>query len=212
MDINNFTIDIEELTIRGKTLKICKPAKLEEIFEGDPFLEAEKFPLWFKIWEASIILADYIATLSPPLEILEIGAGLGIPSLVASAFGHKVLATDIEELPLKFLEKSANENGLSLEIQKLDLFNPNLSQKLDVIMGAEIVFKKKFYGPLLKLFMNYLKSGGVILLAHSSERKSSLIPFLYQAQSCFEIHTSIRRLRSNEETFEIILNRLLLKN
>lgn len=212
MDINNFTIDIEELTIRGKTLKICKPAKLEEIFEGDPFLEAEKFPLWFKIWEASIILADYIATLSPPLEILEIGAGLGIPSLVASAFGHKVLATDIEELPLKFLEKSANENGLSLEIQKLDLFNPNLSQKLDVIMGAEIVFKKKFYGPLLKLFMNYLKSGGVILLAHSSERKSSLIPFLYQAQSCFEIQTSIRRLRSNEETFEIILNRLLLKN
>lgn len=212
MDINNFTIDIEELTIRGKTLKICKPAKLEEIFEGDPFLEAEKFPLWFKIWEASIILADYIATLSPPLEILEIGAGLGIPSLVASAFGHKVLATDIEELPLKFLEKSANENGLSLEIQKLDLFNPNLSQKLDVIMGAEIVFKKKFYGPLLKLFMNYLKSGGVILLAHSSERKSSLIPFLYQAQSCFEIQTCIRRLRSNEETFEIILNRLLLKN
>ncbi|MFN3921176.1 MAG: class I SAM-dependent methyltransferase [Caldimicrobium sp.] len=212
MDFNKLTLETEELTIRGKTLKICRPAKLEEIFEGDPFLESEKFPLWFKIWEASIVLADYVATLSPPLEILEIGAGLGIPSLVASAFGHKVLATDIEELPLKFLEKSAKENGLSIEVQKLDLLNPKLIKKFDVIMGAELVFKKKFYEPLLSLFINYLKPEGTILLAHSSERKASLIPFLHQAHSFFEIQTSIRRLRSEEEILEIILNRLLLKN
>ncbi|MFN3568369.1 MAG: class I SAM-dependent methyltransferase, partial [Caldimicrobium sp.] len=203
--------EIEEITIRGKTLKILRPAKLEEIFQGDPFLESDKFPLWFKIWEASIVLADYIASLGGSLKILELGAGLGVPSLVASAFGHKVLATDIEELPLEFIKKSAQINSLPIETQKLDIFEPNLNQKFDIIIGAEIVFKKKLYQPLIKLFKTYLKPSGEIVLSHSSERKKSLIPFLLLANNYFEIQTSFRRLRSNGESIEIILNRLLPK-
>lgn len=204
MNINNYTLEIEKITVRGKTLKIVRPAKLEELFQGDPFLESEKFPLWFKIWEASLVLADYLATLHPSCEILEIGAGLGVPSLVASAFGHKVLASDLEVLPLKFLEKSAKENGLSIETQILDLTHPNLPRKFDLIVGAEIVFKKKLFDPLLDFFKIYLKPKGEVLLAHASERKKILIPFLYKAQAFFEIQTSIRRLRSEEETIEII--------
>ncbi len=211
MDINNLTLEYEEIYVRGKTLKICRPARLEEIFQGDPFLESDRFPLWFKIWEASIVLADYVATLPPSLEILELGAGLGVPSLFASAFGHKVLATDLEELPLKFIEKSAQKNGLSLRVQKLDFLNPDLDQKFNLIIGAELIFKKKFFDPLLKLFKDNLKPKGEVVLSHSAERKTTLIPFLYQAQTYFEIQTSLRRIRSEEESIEIILNRLIPK-
>ncbi|MFN4196508.1 MAG: class I SAM-dependent methyltransferase [Caldimicrobium sp.] len=211
MDLNHLTTEIEEITIRGKTLKILRPAKLEEIFQGDPFLESEKFPLWFKIWEASIVLADYIASLGGSLEILELGAGLGVPSLVASSFGHKVLATDIDELPLEFVKKSAQMNSLNIETQKLNIFEPNLNKKFDLIIGAEVVFKKKLYQPLLNFFKTYVKPSGEIVLSHSTERKRSLIPFLYLAESSFKIQTSFRHLCSNEESVEIILNRLLPK-
>lgn len=211
--IEKLTIEREEIVIRGKSFKIVRPAKLEEIFEGDPFLETEKFPLWFKVWEASVILADYIAGIKPPKKILELGAGLGVVSIVAAGFGHQVLATDYDELPLKFIELSAKENELSenLKIRTLDWKNPDLNEKFNIIAGSEIVFRKSFYEPLLNLFKNFLEPDGEILLAHSSERKRMLIPFLYKAQHEFEVLTSIRKLKGEDGIQEIILNKLVPK-
>ena len=208
----NFELDEEVITLRGKSLKILKPKRLEDVFQGDPFLETEKFPFWFKIWEASLILADYLATLPEKKKILELGCGLGVVSLFARAFGHEVLATDYEELPLKLLEKSANLNNLSLKIRKLDFLKPDLKETFDIIAASEVIFKKSFYEPLLNIFQTYLNPGGEILLAHSEERKKILVPFLVKAEELFEVKTSIRRLRSPDETITIILNRLLPKS
>ncbi|MEZ0344678.1 MAG: methyltransferase [Caldimicrobium sp.] len=207
----NMELEEEAITLRGKTLKILRPKRLEDIFQGDPFLETEKFPFWFKIWEGSLILADYLATLSEKKKILELGCGLGVVSLFASAFGHEVLATDIEELPLKILQKSAELNNLSFKIQKLDILNPELKETFDIIAASEILYKKSFYDPLLKFFKDYLKPTSEVLLAHSEERKRTLISFLVKAQNFFEIQTSVRRLKSPDETATIILNRLIPK-
>lgn len=212
ISLNSISLEEEKITIRGKTLTIYLPAKLEEVFEGDPFLEVEKFPFWFKIWEASLVLADYLATLSPPKRILELGAGLGVVSLFASLFGHDVLATDNEDLPLQFIEMSALKNNLKLRTKKLDWTNPELSEKFDLIMGSEIIYKRTLFEPLLKLFQSNLNDGGEILLSHSLERKRILVPFLKEAEKFFLIQTSIRRLKSEQEVIEIVLNRLTPKS
>lgn len=211
MPIDTLTLETEKITVRDKTFKIIRPAKLEEIFEGDPFLEVEKFPLWFKVWEASLVLADYVAGLSPSKKILELGAGLGVVSLVAAGFGHEVLATDYDEVPLRFLELSAKENGLSIRTQVLDWRKVNLQEKFDVILGAEIVFRKSLFDPLLDLFKNLLADQGEVILAHSGDRKRLLVPFLYKAQEHFEVLTSIRKLKEKEGTQEVILNKLVFK-
>jgi len=208
-DIAHLTLETEEITIRDKTLKIFLPAKLEEIFQGDPLLEVEKFPFWARVWEASLVLADYIATIEPSKKILELGAGLGVPSLVAASLGHKVLATDYEKLPLEFIKLSAKENNLTIETQILDWKNPNLSEKFDLIIGSEVVFRKSLFKPLIELFKNYLEDNGEVILSHPSERKRTLIPFLHEAQKDFKILTSIRKLKSEEKTIEIVLNRLI---
>lgn len=210
--MEQISLEEEKVTIRGKTLYILVPARLEEVFQGDPFLEVEKFPFWFKIWEASIILADFLATIEPPKRILELGAGLGVVSLFASLFGHDVLATDNEELPLELIRKSAERNNLSLRIKKLDWLNPDLEEKFDLIVGLEIVYKRALFEPLLQIFRNYLRSNGEILLSHSSERRRILAPFLYEAEKFFQIQTSIRRLRGEGEVVEIVLNRLIPKS
>jgi len=209
--LNGITLEKEPVTIRDKRIVVVKPAKLEEIFKGDPFLNVESFPFWFKIWEASVVLADYIATVPPKKKILEVGAGLGVPSLVAALQGHEVTATEYDPLPLKFLELSAKENGLSLNTKLLDWRKPELDEKFDIIMGAEVVFKKSLFSPLIELFKNYLKDDGEVLIAHSSDRKRVLVPFLYYAQEHFDVLTSIRKLRSDTETVEVILNKLVFK-
>ncbi len=207
--IKNLTLETEEISVRGQTLKIFLPAKLEEIFQGDPFLEIEKFPFWARVWEASLVLADYVATIKPPKRILELGAGLGVPSLVAAKIGHKVVATDYEKLPLEFIELSAKENNLSVETRILDWRNPDLSGKFDLIIGSEVVFRKSLFEPLLEIFKNYLADQGEVIISHPSERKRTLIPFLHLAQKHFKILTSIRKLKDEEKTVEIILNKLL---
>jgi len=207
--VKNLTIEKEEIIVRGQTLKIFLPAKLEEIFQGDPFLEVEKFPFWARVWESSLVLADYVATIEPPKRILEISAGLGVSSLVAAKLGHKVCATDFEKLPLEFIELSAKENNLNVETKILDWTNPDLSEKFDLIIGSEVVFRKSLFKPLIELFKNYLEDRGEIILSHPSERKRTLIPFLHQAQKDFKILTSIRKLKSEEKTVEIILNKLI---
>lgn len=209
--LENLELETEEITIRGRKIKIFKPKKLEDIFQGDPFLEVEKFPFWFKVWEGSIILADYLATLKPPKKILELGAGLGVPSLVASSFGHEVVASDYEILPLKLIELSAKFNNLNIRTLVLNWKNPQLSEKFDLIIGAEVVFKKSLFNPLLDLFKNFINKEGEVVLAHSSERKRILIPFLYQAQAFFQVLTSVRKLKSQDETIEIVLNKLIPK-
>ncbi|MCX8041542.1 MAG: protein N-lysine methyltransferase family protein [Thermodesulfobacteriaceae bacterium] len=209
--LENLELEAEEITIRGKELKIFKPKRLEDVFQGDPFFEVEKFPFWFKIWEGSIILADYLATLKPPKKILELGAGLGVPSLVASSFGHEVIASDYELLPLKLIELSAKANTLKVKTMVLDWKQPQLYEKFDLIVGAEVIFKTSLFEPLLELFIKFLNEKGEIILAHSSERKRILIPFLYKAQQFFEVLTSIRKLKTEDEVIEIVLNKLLPK-
>lgn len=205
----DLTLETEEIIVRGQTLKVYLPAKLEEIFEGDPFLEVEKFPFWARVWESSLVLADYVATIKPPKKILELSAGLGVPSLVAAKFGHKVVATDYEKLPLELIKLSAKENNVFLETKILDWENPDLAGRFDLIIGSEVVSRKRLFQPLIKLFKNYLEDRGEVILSHPSERKRILVPFLHEVQKEFKIFTSIRKLKSDEGTVEIILNRLL---
>ncbi|MCS7149340.1 MAG: protein N-lysine methyltransferase family protein [Caldimicrobium sp.] len=209
MQSKDLTLEEDQITIRGKTLKIIRPAVLEEVFKGDPFLDLDRFPFWFKIWESSLILADYLSTIEPPKDILEIGAGLGVASLFASSFGHNVVASDYEELPLELLERSASENGLKIQKMKLNWLEPSLNQRFDLIVGAEVIYKRSFYDPLIHLFQRGLKDSGEVILAHSIDRKRILVPFLHRAESFFHIMTSIRRLKGPEETSEIVLNRLI---
>ena len=212
MDLKNISLEKEEIVIKGKKLIILKPAKLEEIFKGDPFLEIGKFPFWFKLWEASFVLADYLAGLKEKKKILELGAGLGLVSLVCAANGHEVLATDYEKLPLELIKKSAEINKVSLKTQILDWRQPDLNEKFDLIVGAEIIFKKSLFPYLFDLFKKALLPKGEIVIAHSIERKRVLVPFLYEAEKEYKVLTSIRKLKEKEQVYEeIVLNRLIPK-
>ena len=205
--IRNIPLAKEPLRVRDKELVIFRPADLGSFLEKET-LKISEFPFWARIWEAAIVLADFVATLIPPKRILEIGAGLGVPGLVAAAFGHEVTLTDHEEEPLEIIRRSAQANRLSVTVAKLDWFKPEDFGEFEVIIGAEVVYAGRFFQPLFDLFRHYLLPGGEIYLAHDRERLRVLAPFLKMAENQFEVATSVRRLRSGEDQYEIVLNRL----
>ena len=208
---NQYKVAFEPLKIQGHQLQILKIQDLEALLQGkDPLKDVTTFPFWVRLWEAALVLAEFIATVPKDAgpTLLELGAGLGVPGLVAAAAGFQVTLTDYEELILDFERINAAASKLEgVEVAKLDWLNPSELNRYDVIVGAEILFRDVFFEPLLEILRRSIKPDGVIYLAHDSKRQS-LQPFLKMAEKEYTISVSRRRLKSFEEDKSILLTRL----
>ncbi len=209
-----YKVGFEPLTVQDHRLNILRYTDLEQILDGrDPLKNPEEFPLWNRVWEAAIVLAEYLAGQKPApgTSLLELGAGLGATGLIAAAAGFDVTLSDYEEHILDFLKINTAASQLNgVEFLLLDWMNPPELPQYDVIIGTEIIFREEFFEPLLALFTKALKPGGTIFLAHD-ERRRSIKPFFSLAEKNFSIGVSRRRLKSLEEDKYILLARLKKK-
>ena len=206
-----YKVAFEPFRVREHTLHLLKITDLEEILDGkDPLKDVSSFPFWIRLWEAAIVLAEYMAGLpaDPKLTVLELGAGLGAPGLTAAAAGFSVTLSDYEELILDFERINAAASKLNnVRFTLLDWLNPPEMERYDVIIGAEILFREDFFQPLLNVLHQALKPDGVIYLAHDSKRRS-LEPFLKMAEKEYRIAASRRTLKGFDGNKSIILTRL----
>ncbi|MBA2848133.1 methyltransferase [Thermosulfuriphilus ammonigenes] len=211
-----YELEFEPIAIRGKEINFLRLGNLEPLLEErDALTEVANFPFWVKIWEGAVVLADFMASVeaNPPRKILEIGAGLGVAGLFAAAVGHQVTITDGEEEPLDFVKITAAVNNLEVDVLQMDWASPQDVGIFDMIIGAEVVYSSRIYEDLLALFRRFLRRpGGTIYLAHSSERLRTLGPFLAKAEAEYDLAMSRRRLKSEDESFEILLTRLTPKD
>lgn len=208
---DRYTVAFEPLKIKEHKLQLLKITDLEQILEGkDPLKDVSTFPFWIRLWEAAIVLSEFVAGL--PCEkgasLLELGAGLGAPGLTAAAAGFEVTLSDYEELILDFERINAAASHLdTVRFAMLDWLNPPEMEQYDVIIGAEILFREEFFQPLLNVLRRALKPNGVVYLAHDVKRRS-LEPFLKLAEKEYRISASQRKLKSLEEDKIILLTRL----
>ncbi|MBU0680463.1 MAG: methyltransferase domain-containing protein [Proteobacteria bacterium] len=210
-----FKVGFNPLKIQDLQLDILQVNDLEHLLAGkDPFENVSEFPFWVKLWEASMVLAHVMASMPAKGKqtLLELGAGMAAPGLVAAARGYKVTLSDYEPHILDFQRVSAAANGFDdIEFRMIDWLKPPEMPKFDRIIGAEILFRDEFFGPLLAIFNEYLKDDGEIYLAHDVRRKS--VPkFLDLAQKEFKIVVSKSTMQNEEgEKITILVNRLTKK-
>jgi len=207
-----YKVGFETLKLGHTPLRLLQIQDLEPLLAGkDPFKDVSSFPFWVKLWEASMVLASLISSLPARQNetLLELGAGLGAPGLVAAQQGYRVTLSDYEQTILDFQKVSAAANNLQdrVDCVLLDWNNPPVLVPFNAIIGAEILFREDFFGPLLALFDKLLATDGTIYLAHDVRRKS-LPAFLKQAEKDFEIAVSTRKMKTEDETLTIIVNRL----
>ena len=106
-----YETDTKDVVIRGRKFNFLVPRSLDRFV--DPQDIFHDFPLWSKLWETSIVLADYLAgcTADPHKSLLEIGCGLGLVGVVASSFGHNVTMTEYNPDALNFARANAEINA-----------------------------------------------------------------------------------------------------
>ena len=207
-----YQVEFNPYKLRGRQLRLLQVSDLESVLGGrDPFSDISGFPYWIKVWEAALVLADFMAAQPPEPDgrILELGAGLGLPDLAAAAAGHRVTLSDYAAHILDFQRVSAAANGVADRVEhlRLDWFKPPELPRFTTIIGAEILFREDFFDPLLAIMTQCLAPGGSIYLAHDV-RRQSLPRFLALAEKNFTVAISRRRMQGDDSEQTIILSRL----
>lgn len=207
---NEYETEATALAVNGRKFKILLPKNLFQFINAQDVMH--EFPLWAKIWQASWVLAGYLAD-KPVAEkerFLEIGGGTGLVSIVAACFGHHITMAEYNPDALQFARANAIVNGCpQLSIRELDWHHPRLPKKFDYIVASEISYRKEDIQPLMMLFKNSLKPGGEVILAGVMRKLSKEV---YKAlEQMFDIRVLKKILRSDDEKINIFLFRMTLK-
>jgi len=205
--------ETEEKTvgIRRRNFKLLTPKSIEAHI--DPENPLNDFPLWAKVWEASWVLADFLAGLvvDPGKRFLEIGCGLGLVGVTAASFGHNIVMTEHNAEALKFARANAALNRCpELEIIDLDWNSPSVYGRFDYVVGSEIVYHEKDFEPLRNLFERLLEPDGEVILCEGIRRTS--LNFFKEMQRYFDLKAQQKSIRSPEKTVPVILCRMKRKN
>jgi len=199
-----YETETQEVVIRGRKFRFLVPADLEMFIDPDDLFH--DFPLWSKIWEASVVLADFLAGTAPQPEkrFLEIGAGIGFVGIVAAAFGHRMTITEINPQALDFIRANSLINRCATaDIVSMDWNSPGFEDGFDYIVGSEVVYNEKDFDPLQNLIQRLLKPGGKMLLC--SEVRKVTLDFYRRMQPFYKMSAQKKRIRSQEQDIPVIL-------
>lgn len=128
---------------------------------------ATRRPYGVVLWPAAIALAHALA--SRPLagrRVLELGAGTGLPGIVAAALGAEVVQTDRQQLVLAVCERNAARNDVTTITHRLaDWTAWQDGATYDLIIGADILYAPPLHAHLRHIFETNLAPGGTVVLA-----------------------------------------------
>lgn len=139
-----------------------------------------------KLWNASLILMDYLVEfpLPRPLRVLEVGCGWGIASLFcAKRFGCKVTGLDIDAGVFPFMQHHAALNGIEVDNIRgaYESITSRRLQEFDLMIGTDICFWDHLSNPLFNLVRRAQRCGVRTLLTDPGRP-----PFTAMAELCCE--------------------------
>ncbi|MEJ2283670.1 MAG: methyltransferase [Desulfobacterales bacterium] len=206
-----YETDTSELAINGRNFKILLPRDLSQFINTDDVMH--DFPLWAKIWPASWVLASHLASMPPSEEknLLEIGGGIGLVSIVAASFGHHITMTEYNPDALQFARANAVINECPrLNILELDWNSPRPAGRFDYIVASEISYREEDIQPIMTLLKSSLKPDGEVLLAGEMRKLSKA--YFKALETIFDIQALKKTLRSENQEIMIVMFRMTLKD
>ena len=108
------------------------------------FLDETSWPIFGKVWPSAIVLAEYL--LGRELtngRILELGCGLGFPSMILKKKGLDITASDGNPYAERFLKFNSSQNHLEMpKFLIVDWTQTQTQIKYDLIVGSDIIYER----------------------------------------------------------------------
>ncbi len=163
-----FAVRTEPFVHGGLSLEILLPRAADELIDEAEFESDERLPYWADLWPSARALARRL--LDGPLpagRVLELGAGVALPSLALLRRGAEVLATDYYADALLFARANAERNGLpELSTALLDWRDlpPELG-RFERVVAADVLYEMRNAEHLAEALPRVLAPGGSVLVA-----------------------------------------------
>jgi predicted nicotinamide N-methyase len=138
----------DQLVVGEVKLSLLRPSAPDELIDETAFEQDEFLPYWAELWPASLALAAALPDVTG-LRVVELGCGLGVPSLVAAARGAEVTATDWATDAVDLLRENAARNGLELHAETRDWREP-WPDRFDLALAADVLYEQRNVEPLLE--------------------------------------------------------------
>jgi predicted nicotinamide N-methyase len=171
--------------VGGLELAVLHPPDAEELISEEAFEREEFLPYWAELWPSAVALGRVLATreLQGGFRALELGCGLGLPSVVAALRGAEVLATDWSEEALAVATLNAERNGARIETARLAWADElPAGAPWDLVLGADLLYERRNVDQLLALLP---RLGREVLLADPG--RPALGAFLDGARAAWTI-------------------------
>ncbi len=139
----------------GGELRVLQPADSAELPDEGSVEWAPIAPYWEVLWRSGVALARELE--GEPLRglrVVELGCGLGMPSVVAARAGATVLATDVAPEALELVRRNAEANGVSVGAALADWAEPDElvgRAPFELALAADVLYERAAVAQLLSL-------------------------------------------------------------
>ena len=128
-----------------------------------------RLPYGIVLWPAAIALTHEVAARPDDFRgkrVLELGAGTGLPGIVAASLGALVAQTDRQEVAMSVCRRNGERNGVGgIEYRLADWTEWTDSERYDWIIGSDVLYGAAMHPYLRRIFDTNLAPGGRILLS-----------------------------------------------
>lgn len=165
---------------------------------------AEPFPYWAKLWPSSLALVQFFKTHPDFIKdktVLEIGAGIGLPSLMIAGIAKAIQVSDNAPDAVALLEKNIQHLTLNnAQAMELDWNRVPDSIKPDVVLLSDVNYNPKQFDGLLQLITKLIAEGTTVIL--STPQRITASPFITAIQQLIK-QTHVEIVAENDKLIEI---------
>lgn len=204
--------NIQEFDFGQQRLRLSVPDEqsVKEDFTAQQQKQQDPvFPYWAKLWPASLAMCEYIekhAVLIKGKVVLELAAGLGLPSILASQYARKVICSDYVPEAIENIKRSALLNHIgNINCRLIDWEQFPEGLEADILLISDVNYDPAQFEMLYRLFNRLLQQGMHIIL--STPQRIMGKPFIEKLLPfCVDRMTS--HVETGSENAEILIMQL----
>ncbi len=163
-----FQLADETIVLGDVTFTLRKPANADHLISEADYVMDERLPYWADLWPSSRMLAaTLLAEDGRGRTLLELGCGLGLPTVAAMRAGFEVTATDYYEDALQVTRANAGRNlGREPDVRMVNWRDwPEDFGRFDVIVAADVIYEQEYAVLVAACIARALAPDGMAIIA-----------------------------------------------
>jgi predicted nicotinamide N-methyase len=172
---------------------LTRPRDADALLSEERFEQEEFLPYWAELWSSGVALAHDVSRRAlRGAPVLELGCGLGLPSIAAALAGGRVLATDWSPDAVRATEQNARRNGVEIETAVVAWGAPEPIVERGPwrwVLASDVLYEPRNVDLLLELLPRLVERSGEVLIADPSRMPAER--FLELARERWEVRSSV---------------------